>query len=280
MTLTVTALVLAAALMHAGWNAIVKSNADRLISMSWIAAFTSVIAIPATFFVPLPGVDAVIFIAVSLVIHTAYMLLLVRAYVWGDFGQVYPLARGLAPVLVTFYGVVILGETLTTSAFVAIGLIAAGIVSLSLKRGPMSANSYRSVGYALATGLAIACYTVVDGIGGRTATTPISYSVWLFAVHGIPITVIAFLRRTPADLFGDHHLIVQATGGAVMSVLAYGIVIWAMARTPLGPVSALRETSVVFAALISSIVLKEAGGRFALVATCVVAAGIILLQPG
>ncbi|MDZ7684770.1 MAG: EamA family transporter [Gammaproteobacteria bacterium] len=279
MTLTVTALVLAAALMHAGWNAIVKSNADRLISMSWIAAFTSVIAIPATFLVPLPGVDAIKFLAVSLAIHTAYMLLLVRAYVW-DFGQVYPLARGLAPVLVTFYGVVILGETLTTSTLVAIGLIAAGIVSLSLRRGQVSANSHLSVVYALATGLAIACYTVVDGIGGRTATTPISYVVWLFAVHGIPITVITFLRRTPADLFGDHRLIVQATGGALMSVLAYGIVIWAMARTPLGPVSALRETSVVFAALISSIVLKEAGGRFVLAATSVVAAGIILLRLG
>ncbi|MEX0943810.1 MAG: EamA family transporter [Pseudomonadales bacterium] len=280
MPLNVTLLVLLAALLHAVWNAMVKASGDRLILMAWIAASTSLIAAPLAFFVELPTKEVWAFLLVTLCIHTAYMLLLVRAYGHGDFGQVYPLARGFAPLVVTIVGFTLVGEQLVFYAVIGIILIVGGIISLAWRSSDTitASRDLRGVGYALATGLAIAAYSVVDGLGGRTAATPQAYIVWLFLLHGIPITFITLVRRGPQKVFADRTIITQGIGGAVMSMIAYGIVIWAMSNAPLGPVSALRETSVVFGALISGLVLKERLGPRALTAACVVAAGIILLR--
>lgn len=280
MSASVTFLVLLAAILHAVWNAMVKSTGDRLVMMAWIAGSTSVIAAPLAFFVEPPSWEVAQILAVAVCIHTAYMLLLMSAYEHGDFGQVYPLARGFAPAVVTMAGLMFLGEELAPHAMLAIGLIIAGIVSLAWRRrnGEADPRELRGVTYALATGLAIASYSVVDGVGGRTAATPQAYTVWLFFIHGIPITLIALYRRGPAKLLASRKVALAGIGGAVMSMLAYGIVIWAMKSAPLGPVSALRETSVVFAALISGLVLKEGLGPRALIAACVVAAGVVLLR--
>jgi drug/metabolite transporter (DMT)-like permease len=294
--LDVTLLVLLAALLHAGWNAMVKASGDRLILMAWIAASTSLIAAPLTLMVELPAREVWGYLLVTLCIHTAYMLLLVRAYAHGDFGQVYPLARGFAPLVVTLVGFAFVGETLPVYAVFGIVMIIAGIISLAWRgtgnnsgnntngnsnnnpNGSAGVRDLRGVGYALATGAAIAAYSIIDGLGGRTATTPFVYTIWLFLIHGVPITLITLMRRGPKLVFADKRLIAFGVGGAVMSMLAYGTVIWAMKNAPLGPVSALRETSVVFGALISGLVLKESLGPRALVAACVVAAGIILLR--
>ncbi|MBD3648308.1 MAG: EamA family transporter [Pseudomonadales bacterium] len=280
MTLTVTLLVLLAAVLHAGWNAMVKSTGDRLVMMAWIAGSTSVIAAPIAVFVGIPGQDVWPFLLFSVCIHTGYMLLLVLAYTHGDFGQVYPLARGLAPAVVTLAGFLIVGETLSHLALIGIALIAGGIISLAWQNpnGPAAARDLRGVGYALATGAAIATYSVVDGIGGRTADTPVAYTAWLFLLHGIPITLITLIRRGRAQMLASRRVAMAGVGGAAMSMLAYGIVIWAMDHAPLGPVSALRETSVVFGALISALVLREGLGRLAVVSAIVVAAGVILLK--
>ena len=259
----------------------VKSTGDRMVMMGWIAGTTSVIALPLVFFVEPPSWEVLRILAVAVCIHTTYMLLLIRAYEHGDFGQVYPLARGFAPAVVTMAGLMFLGEQLAPHAMLAIGLIIAGIVSLAWRRRPdgeADPRDLRGITYALGTGLAIASYSVVDGIGGRTAATPEAYVVWLFLLHGIPITTIAFIRRGPAKIFASRNIALAGMGGAAMSMLAYGIVIWAMKSAPLGPVSALRETSVVFAALISGLILKEGLGPRALIAAGVVAAGVVLLR--
>lgn len=259
----------------------VKSTGDRLVMMAWIAGATSVIAAPLTFFVEPPSWEVARILGVAVCIHTAYMLLLTRAYTHGDFGQVYPLARGFAPAVVTMAGLMFLDEDLAPHAMLAIGLIIAGIVSLAWRRRPdgeAEPRDLRGITYALGTGLAIASYSVLDGIGGRTAATPQAYTVWLFLLHGFPIALIALYRRGPAKLFASRNVALAGIGGAAMSMLAYGIVIWAMKSAPLGPVSALRETSVVFAALISGLVLKEGLGPRALIAACVVAAGVVLLR--
>ena len=280
MSASVTFLVLFAALLHACWNAMVKSTGDRLVMMAWIAGATSVIALPLAFFVDPPSWEVLQILGPAVCIHTAYMLLLTRAYEHGDFGQVYPLARGLAPAIVTMAGLA-MGEALAPHAMLAIGLIIAGIVSLAWRRRPdgdAEPRDLRGITYALGTGLAIASYSVLDGVGGRTAATPQAYTVWLFLLHGFPIALIALYRRGPAKLFASRNVALAGIGGAAMSMLAYGIVIWAMKSAPLGPVSALRETSVVFAALISGLVLKEGLGPRALIAACVVAAGVVLLR--
>lgn len=278
MTLTITLCVLLAAILHAAWNAMVKSTADRLVMMTWIAAATSIIAIP---FIPAVGVpprQAWPYLGVTICIHTAYMLLLVRAYSHGDFGQVYPLARGLAPALVTIAGFIFAGETLSPVPITGICLIALGITSLAWRRKPGVARDMHAIGYALATGLTIATYSVIDGMGGRVADTPLQYATWLFLLYSGPLVLVSLARRGPAAIFASRRVALTGLGGAAMSMLAYAIVIWAMRYAPMGPVSALRETSVVFGALISGYILKEGLGSFAIVASAVVALGVILLR--
>lgn len=278
MTLTVTLLVLVAAILHAAWNAMVQSTGDRLVMMAWIAGSTSILSIPIVVHSGMPTWPVWQYLIGSVCIHTAYMLLLVRAYAHGDFGQVYPLARGIAPTIVTVAGFLFVGEALPSLAVLGVCLVVIGIVSLT-RREFQADRDLRGVGYALATGLAIAAYSVLDGIGGRVAATPIAYTGWLFLLHGIPLTVMTLVRRGPRAMFASRRVALTGMGGAAMSMFAYGIVIWAMSIAPLGPVSALRETSVVFGALISAFILKERLGPLsAIISASVVAAGVILLR--
>lgn len=278
MTLNVTLLVLLAAALHAAWNAMMKSTGDRLVMMAWIAGSTSIIAIPFVIYEGVPAAPVWHYLLVAVCIHTAYMLLLVRAYSHGDFGQVYPLARGMAPAIVTIAGFVFAREALSPYTISGVCLVAGGIVSLAWRRNPMASRDLRGVSYALATGLAIATYSVIDGLGGRTAATPTQYTAWLFLLHGIPLTLVTLARRGPAALSPGRRTALTGIGAAAMSMVAYGIVIWAMRSAPLGPVSALRETSVVFGALISALVLKEGLGPIAIIASIIVAIGVVLMR--
>ena len=279
MTLTVTLAVLASALLHASWNALVKTGADRLMMMGWIAVSTGLVALPLLFFVPVPTLDVWKILALSFVLHVGYKLFLVKCYEHGDFGQVYPLSRGLAPAIVTVVGVFWLKEILPTAAFVGVGLIALGIVSLAFRRtnGAGLPNDPRALGYALITSLFIAAYTLNDGVGGRVAESPHVYVIWLFFFDGLIFFLLVLARRGRKFLVPQKAMALGFAGG-VMSVIAYWLVIWAMTLAPLGPVAALRETSVVFAALISGLLMKEGLGWRAIAAACVVAAGVVLLK--
>lgn len=279
MTLAVTLAVLASALLHASWNALVKTGADRLMTMGWIAASTGLVALPLLFFVPVPTLDVWKILALSFVLHAGYKLFLVKCYEHGDFGQVYPLSRGLAPAIVTVVGVFWLKEILPTAAFVGVGLIALGIVSLAFRRtnGAGLPNDPRALGYALVTSLFIASYTLNDGVGGRVAESPHVYVIWLFFFDGLIFFLLVLARRGRKFLVPQKAMALGLAGG-IMSVIAYWLVIWAMTLAPLGPVAALRETSVVFAALISGLLMKEGLGWRAIAAACVVAAGVVLLK--
>lgn len=279
LSLTVTLLVLLAALFHAVWNALIKSHADRLSMMAFVAGGGSLLMWPLLPFAPFPSWEVWKIILLSLALHTGYKVFLVKAYTHGDMGQVYPLARGFAPAIVTLIGFLFLGEQLPALATVGIFLIIAGIISLAWrsKNGARGPSDPRAIFYALGTSVFIASYTLNDGIGGRVAESASAYVIWLFALDGVSITAIALWRRGPALLHPRKEMLYGLGGGAI-SIVAYWLVIWAMSITPLGPVAALRETSVVFGALISGLVLKEGLGVRAVIAACVVAAGVILLK--
>lgn len=271
--------MLLSALLHAVWNALIHSNADRLSMMAFVAASGSLLMLPLLPFTAFPDFDVWKIILLSLVLHTGYKLFLVKAYTHGDLGQVYPLARGLAPALVTLAGFFLLGETLPALATLGIFLVIAGIVSLAWRsrNGSQGPSDPRAILYATGTSLFIAGYTLNDGLGGRIAQNPNVYVIWLFALDGFTFAAIALWRRGPALLRPQRAWGTGLAGGA-MSVAAYWVVIWAMSITPLGPVAALRETSVVFAALISGLVLKEGLGWRAVAAAIAVAAGVIMLR--
>ncbi len=273
-------LILLAALLHAVWNALIKSNGDRLSMMAFVAGGGSMLMWPFLPFTPFPSPDVWKIIALSLALHTGYKVFLVKAYTHGDMGQVYPLARGLAPAMVTLVGFLFLGERLPITATIGIAVIIIGIISLAWRKNNGTGSlldNHRGVLYAIGTSCFIAAYTLNDGLGGRVATSASAYVIWLFALDGISITAIALWRRGPALLKPQRDWLIGLGGGA-MSIVAYWLVIWAMSITPLGPVAALRETSVIFGALISGLVLKEGLGWRAVIAACVVAGGVILLK--
>lgn len=278
MTLTVTLLVLLAALLHAGWNALVRINADPLIAMTLItmgAGFAALLALP---FVPVPAAAAWPWLAVTLVVHTLYKLCLLRAYAHGEFGHVYPLARGGAPLLVLGISVLVVGERLDGSTLLAVIVLALGVLSLAFRGGALPLRQDpRPVLWALATAACIAIYSVLDALGARAAGSPHGFAAWLFALDALPLLTLTILRRRGATLAAMRRHWRPGLAGGAMSLAAYWIVIWAMTVAPMAPVSALRETSVLFAALISVVMLHEPFGLFRAIATLCVACGIMLL---
>lgn len=246
--------------------------------MALVAGTASLMMLPLLPFAAVPSWKVWKFILLSLVFHTGYKVFLVEAYTHGDFGQVYPLARGLAPAIVTVVGFLFLGELLSPLATIAIAVIVAGIVSLAWRRGETKRpGNSQAILYAVGTSICIAAYTVNDGLGGRVAASPSDYVIWLFALDGISIVAIALWRRGPGFL-RPQRAWAYGVGGGAASIAAYWIVIWAMSVAPLGPVAALRETSVVFGALISGFILKEGLGWRAVLSATTVAAGVILLK--
>jgi len=277
MDASVVALVLLSALLHAGWNIVLKVKGDRLLVMTLIANGASAIALCLLPFVPVPPAAAWPYFAISLALQTGYHIFLIQAYRYGDLGQVYPIARGAAPVFVLLPAVLIAGDRLTTLSVAAVLMIAIGIASLAFHKGALHA-SQRPVLYALGTAAFIAAYTVVDGLGAREAGSPHAYTLWLFAMNGLPLMAMSLLwhgRKTFA--FVRDHWRVGLAGGT-MSLGAYWLVVWALSIAPMAQVAALRETSVVFAAVLATVFLKEKFGPSRIIAACVVAGGIVMLR--
>ncbi len=273
----VFALVLLAALLHASWNALVKSGGDVVTRLVLVNTSAALMALPLLLFVPPPAVASWPWMAGSVTVHQVYYLCLIMAYSAGDLSQVYPIARGLAPLLVVVGSWLLAGEQLDYQGLAAIGLISLAIFSLAWE-GRRGYGSRPAVLYALCTGVGIAAYTVLDGLGGRRAGNVFGYIAWLFVLEGVLIGVLMLLlrgRRLLAD--GRRHWRAGAAGGA-FAASAYGLAIWAMTKAPLGYVSALRETSVIAAALIGSRWLHEPFGRRRMVAAGVVTLGVLLLE--
>lgn len=267
-------LILFAALLHASWNAMLRGGADRLWSMTIMCVAVAAASLPTALYLSPPAMDSWFYIGLSAVLHIGYNLFLVRSYKLGDLGQTYPIARGSAPVLITLCAALFAAEKVGVEALIGILLVSCGIISLAFKGGRFAVPS---LPYALGTGGFIAAYSVTDGIGVRLSGAPIAYTVWMCALWGLlmPPTYIAL--RDARSLFTLRPGLIPAAVGGLVSLLAYGIVIYAMSHAPMGAVSALRETSVVFAAVIGYLFLGESLTVRKIIACAVIAAGAIII---
>lgn len=277
MTLPVIALVLAAALLHASWNALLKSSHDRLASLSLMTLGAGLGAIPLVLWRPWPQAESWFYILLSGLLHTGYNLFLIRAYRIGDFGQSYPIARGSSPLLVALGAAVFAGEQLGIYTVIGIALVSLGIVSLANLRAMRQREHLSGPLAALATGAFIAAYTITDGIGARLAGDAIAYAGWLFVADSIPLALLYQYKHGRSPVVLSHKDTWIGLAGGVMSLLAYGIVIWAVTLAPMGMVSALRETSVLFALLIGTLFLGEKLTVRRVLSCAVIAAGAIVL---
>ena len=250
---------------------------DRSLSMAWISLATGMLAAIALFFLPIPGASSWPYIAVSGLVHVLYNLLLVKAYETGDLGMAYPIARGSSPLLVTLGALLFANETLTLSHALGILLVCGGILFLALQRGQVTGSGLAT---ALVTGATIALYTVIDAMGvrqaGGTSVAAASYTAWLFLLSLLTPAIYIARNGFIALLAPGRDMASFATGGLI-SVAAYGIVIWAMQTGEMGTMSALRETSVVFAALLGRVFLKEKVGVGKMLACVVIVAGALAI---
>ncbi len=277
MTSSVLAMVLFAALLHACWNAIIKVDDEKQLLMALMSIGSGLISLVLLPFVPVPAAAGWPFLAASVALHTGYKLFLVRAYHHGDLGQVYPIARGTAPLMVAPLSVYIAGDAMSPASALAVAVIGAGILSLAFRGGAPIQRDGRPVANALATAAFIAAYTLVDGMGARAAGSPHAYVVWLFLLDSTPLAAISLWQRRGATLALARARWRQGLAAATMSMAAYWLVVYGMTVAPIGPVAALRETSVIFATIIGAVLLKEKFGRWRVGAACLVAAGIVLL---
>jgi drug/metabolite transporter (DMT)-like permease len=275
----VFALVLGAALLHASWNALVKTGGDPFVRLAVVNVVSGLCVLPFVPLVSFPASDSWPYLLGSVVVHHVYYLALAYGYRFGDLSHVYPIARGVAPPLVAFVAWAFAGEDPGALGLVAVLVISGGIVSLAFADdGRLMA--LKPMGFALATGVAIAGYTLFDGLGGRSAGDVFGYIVWLFIIDALPFALLV-AHRYRARLGTALALAWRpAAVGGVLAAGAYGMVIWAMSRTAMAQVSALRETSVIMAALIGSRLLREPFGTRRLIAASAVAAGVLLLQAG
>jgi phosphonate utilization associated putative membrane protein len=288
MTLTwgVMAAVLFAALLHASWNALIKSGNDHELDTALIHALGCVFGVALLAVVGLPPLAVWPYAAASLTIHVAYYIALVGAYRHGELGFAYPIMRGSAPLLVAVASAPLLGESLSAAAWLGVIAVCGGVLTIGLAKvdvGMGATLQRRALGFALANAVIIAIYTVVDGAGVRVAGDPWPYVGLLFALDGLPFFALVLWKRRlewPRTRAYCRARAPVALAGAAASLGAYGIALWAMTRAPVASVAALRETSVLFAAVIGVVVLKE---RFRLqraIGTGAVVAGIVALRLG
>ncbi len=277
LTPAIIAAVIGAGALHAGWNAIAKQVQDRLMAFAWIGVASAITGGVVLCLTGLPDRTAVPFAIASAVIHVGYDLALMNSYRLGAFNQTYPIARGTSPLVVAAAAYFLVGEHLGAVALTGIATLAAGLTGLALSAGRLTRQDGPAVGAAILTGLTIAAYTLVDGIGVRHAGDPWAYAALLFVLQGPPLTVAAAIRR-PVSAWRERFTAQRGLLAGVLCVVAYGVVLWAQTRAPLAEVAAIRETSVVFGALIGLVALGEDFGKRRVAAAVVIATGIVLIS--
>ena len=275
LSLSVTLAVLAAAVTHATWNAIAHGIKDQTLAFALIGVGGIVVAIPLIIFAAAPRPSCWPYLAASIVIHVFYNLLLMQCYRLGEFGQVYPLARGTSPLVVTILAAIFVHEHLALPQIAGVLVVSAGLAALVLAgRRPSRAAFLAATG----TGLTIAAYTTVDGVGVRLAHSPIGYIGWLMLLESLGVPMFALFRRRDVLLKQRPKILLSGLAAGALSVLAYGLVLWAQTRGALAPIAALRETSVIFGAIIGTLVFREPFGRTRIAATVLVVGGILMLN--
>ncbi|EBA15074.1 putative transporter, permease protein [Roseobacter sp. SK209-2-6] len=270
--------VLLAALLHAGWNSLVKSGLDKRVSMGAVVLGHAPFALPLIVFSPLPQLESLPYLGAGILLHFGYQLFLMQSYRLGDLTQVYPLARGSAPLIVALFSAFVLGVPMLKLEALAVLIIAAGIISLALVRRTDGQSNPNAAWLALVTGGFIAAYSLVDGLGARLAGTALGFYAWLSL--GNVVLMLAYLWHAPGgalrQIAGPAWRIGLFGGGA--SFAAYALVIWSFTQAPIALVTALRETSIVFALLIGVFVMKEPLDLRKLLATMTTLLGAALLR--
>jgi drug/metabolite transporter (DMT)-like permease len=275
----VFAAVLFAGALHASWNALIKVRLEPLLSITLISAVAFVVVAPAAPFVPLPVASAWPYIIGSLAIHAAYYYGLAQAYRAGDLGQMYPIARGTAPLITAVGAYLLIGENPGFGGSVGVLVLTAGILLLALRGGRAGASlDRRGVPFALMTACAISAYTLVDGVGARQGPDATSYIYWLLLTDGLMMLIFGIIWFGKAGFQHSARTYAVLAAAGVMSMASYAIAIWAMSQAPIALVAALRETSVMFAALIGIVFLREPVVMARLVAVAIVMTGMVLVR--
>lgn len=280
MEIDVFLLVLCAAFGHATWNALIKADTDKSASIETMfatQAATSICLIP---FFAMPKFESFYYMLASAALSVAYIEFLQRAYKVGEFSHVYPLARGVAPLLVTAISVLLLGENVTPMAGFAVFLVSLGIVSLSLSRGADGLRDVRPIFWALGTSCFIAGYSVIDGLGARASGAVHGYVVWQSLTAAVMVIAATRLFRRGPKPVVSWRTRRSGIAAGIMSYFGSWIVVWAMTRAPLPLVSALRETGVVFAVVIGITVFKERVRLFRVASIATTLVGTALLKFG
>ncbi|WP_339760500.1 DMT family transporter [uncultured Sulfitobacter sp.] len=271
----IIAIILSAALLHAIWNAIVKTAADRTTTLGLVALGQVLPGLVMIIWLPLPSMQSAPYIMISTIVHFGYYYLLGRAYQHGDLSVVYPIARGIVPALVSLWAFILLGEVLSLRVWIGIGLITTGIL-LSNWGALRSGIGKTALLLSLGTGFFISIYSLVDGVGVRLSGNTLSYWAWGAFLHIFIAGFIGWRKRSTLSQLPLNIWFVGIAGGMV-SIIAYGLVLYAKNFAPLGAVSALRETSVIFATLIGFILLKEGNWKRRLGAAVLMTIGIIII---
>jgi drug/metabolite transporter (DMT)-like permease len=276
--LPVALAVLGAALLHAGWNAFLKSGTDKQLDTIGIAVGSGAVALVVAPFMGVPAPESWPWIAASAVVHIAYFWLLAGAYRWGDLSFSYPIMRGGGPLIVTAAGVAVFGEVLPWAETLGVLLISAGILAFATHSARDAAAQRKSLAFALGNACVIATYTHIDAKGARLSGAPVAYALWFFVANGAVMLALGCLLRgaeAPRHLLRRWRLTFVGGAGAV---LAYAIALWAMTLAPVALVAVLRETSVVFAAALGALFLKEPFTARRVGASLVVLAGLVALR--
>ena len=272
----VVPVVLLSALLHATWNAMAHAVPDRLIAFALIGTAYLIAGGAMAAATPLPAAGSWVYLIASVLLHVLYSLLLMRSFMLGDFGQVYPLARGTAVAVVAVLATVAVGEAMPPARLVGVILVCVGLAALVAPLGRTAHAELPAVVAALGTGVMIAGYTTVDGVGVRGSGSVLGYTGWLFLLQGAALPILAYARRGRGLARQARPYLLAGLAGGVLSLTAYGLVLWAQTRAPLAPVAALRETSSLMGAIIAAVVFKESFGRRRILAAVVVTVGVVL----
>ena len=278
MPLTVFWAVILAAVLHAVWNAMVKSEKDKYLGIAGIVFGRVPASIVIIFFAPIPSAESIPYIILSAILHNGYQWFLLSAYKFGDYTKVYPIARGTAPILISIVSLIFLGVVMSNFELLGIFVVCLGILSLSFQdvRG---FKNRKAIIYALITGGFIMSYMITAGYGARISVSLLSYMGWMSILNAFLFAILLNFMKQPGIITrvvkdGKPIFLV----GGTISFLVYAIIIWAFTQAPIPVVSALRETSIIFALLIGKLFLKE---KFTLLKTAAVMTiffGIIVLK--
>ena len=276
--------VLCGALLHASWNAVVKSSGDKTADTALVQFMGALVALPFMLWLGPPRAESWPFIAASLLLHVGYYIALAGAYKHGELGLTYPIMRGFAPLLVALASVAVIGEAPSAAAWLGIVGITLGVAMVGLAHPGEALHHRKALMFAFANAAIIACYTLVDGLGVRVSQDALRYVLTLFVLDGLPYPLLVAWQRGHE---GRRALLRYARGrwpvatvAGVASAVSYAIALWAMTKAPVASVAALRETSVLFAVVLGTVMLKERFGVQRALGAAVIVAGVVALRVG